>query len=641
MIAKAIKGSGFRGAANYDLGKGVVLDTNMAGRNPRELAAEFATMRRLRPNLKKAVLHVSLAAAPGEVITDDQWRAIAARYLKGMGFENNQFVVTKHSDTDHPHIHILVNRVTMDGKVVSDSNDYKRQEALMRQIESEFGLTPVLSSQDAPTKALSKGEIERSIRTGGDPPRLVLQKLIDSAVEGGPGLSEFMDRMRKHGVEVKLNVASTGRVSGVSFSLDGVQFKGSDLGKNYTWASLLKRGLVPTPAPAPEPAPAPAPVKKKPRPEPGDRKGWLDRFRKARKVKARTISRADLDELRRMDPGNYLLSKNYNLRRDGMRNLSVRDEDGREVYRLTRKDDGRWLWVDREGIRGGDNLDLVQEIEGVGFVEAREVLSGGPVPPPLPLPRPTPAPAPIPAPAIPIPEQEDVKSGVDYLVSRGISRETIKLAIDAKALWFDRGGVLFVGYDEDGKVQNISRRAVSPHDHRQKMDYAGSRKVFAPVIPGNPESVWIVEGGVDALALVDLAKRKGVAPPTIIISGGAGVRSFLENPRIKKILSEAKKIAVVCDRETDTETQKKTDADHKKQCDLIHQMTGIVPTPWMTPQGWGKDPADLNCLIKIREEEKKKREEEERKKRIEEEQRIRKMDEQKIRKPKKNKPGFL
>ena len=73
MIAKAIKGKGFRGALEYDLSKeqGRLIDTNMEGAGPRELAREFGEIRKLRPNLGRAVLHVSLSAAPGERLTDD------------------------------------------------------------------------------------------------------------------------------------------------------------------------------------------------------------------------------------------------------------------------------------------------------------------------------------------------------------------------------------------------------------------------------------------------------------------------------------------------------------------------------------------------------------------------------------------
>lgn len=167
MIAKAVKGRGFRGALDYDLNKehGRVIDTNMSGTTPRELAKEFGEVRKLRPKLGKAVLHVSLSAAPGEHLSDEQWQQVAQRYLHGMGLENNQYLVTRHTDTEHEHIHLLVNRIRFDGGVTSDSHDYRRQETLMRAIEREFDLQRVMPSIEVHRHALTKGEIEEGLRT--------------------------------------------------------------------------------------------------------------------------------------------------------------------------------------------------------------------------------------------------------------------------------------------------------------------------------------------------------------------------------------------------------------------------------------------------------------------------------------------
>ena len=167
MIAKMSKGTGFRGALDYDLKKeqGHILDTNMEGQTPRALATEFGVIRQLRPGLQKAVLHASISATPGEHLTDDQWRAIGHRYLQGMGFTDNQFVITRHTDTDHEHIHVLANRIRFDGQVVSDSQDWRRQETLMREIERDYGLEQVAPSHQATRSAPTKGEIEQSART--------------------------------------------------------------------------------------------------------------------------------------------------------------------------------------------------------------------------------------------------------------------------------------------------------------------------------------------------------------------------------------------------------------------------------------------------------------------------------------------
>jgi hypothetical protein len=51
MIQNIVKGRGFRGALDYALGKDGAerIGGTMAGRTPRELAAEFRALRELRP----------------------------------------------------------------------------------------------------------------------------------------------------------------------------------------------------------------------------------------------------------------------------------------------------------------------------------------------------------------------------------------------------------------------------------------------------------------------------------------------------------------------------------------------------------------------------------------------------------------
>jgi hypothetical protein len=247
MIAKAIKGRGFRGVLNYDLNqeKGVMLDTNMAGENARELAQEFGVIRQLRPNLNKAVLHVSLSAAEGEKLTDEQWREIGQAYLKGMDLDNNQFVMTRHTDTDHEHIHLIANRIKFNGEVTSDSQDYKRQEVIMRQIEKDYGLQAVAPSKDAERRAPTKGEVEREKRTGEVSTKQLLQRLADAAATDSKNYFEYTRKLKAAGVElIPITQLEGTKLSGLSYKLDGVIMKGSDLGKAYSPAGLAKRGVV-------------------------------------------------------------------------------------------------------------------------------------------------------------------------------------------------------------------------------------------------------------------------------------------------------------------------------------------------------------------------------------------------------------
>lgn len=246
MIAKMTKGRGFRGALNYDLTKekGRLIDKNMAGETPEALSSEFGQVRKLRPKLGRAVLHVALSAPVGEHLTDAQWSAIGRQYLQGMGFTDNQYIMTRHTDTEHEHIHILANRITHQGEVVSESQDYSRQEALMRQIERDHGLQVVAPSQDAQRRAPTKGEIEKAVRTGEASTRQKLQNLVDAAISGSADFGGFHGLLASSGVEVVPVVQLGGaKLAGLSYRLDGVLMKGSDLGRGYTPSGLAKKGI--------------------------------------------------------------------------------------------------------------------------------------------------------------------------------------------------------------------------------------------------------------------------------------------------------------------------------------------------------------------------------------------------------------
>ena len=169
MIAKITpKSRSFRTTSNYVLkkGRGRIVAGPMAGRTPRELAREFGRLRQLNPKLTKAVAHIILSPAPGDPpFDDDRWQAIAERYATEMGFD--VWFAAIHLDTDHQHLHIVACRIGLDGKTISDANDYRRSEAIIRRIEADFGLVLVASPPiKTSKKALSQ---TRPPTTQGDP----------------------------------------------------------------------------------------------------------------------------------------------------------------------------------------------------------------------------------------------------------------------------------------------------------------------------------------------------------------------------------------------------------------------------------------------------------------------------------------
>ncbi|MEW2821931.1 relaxase/mobilization nuclease domain-containing protein, partial [Escherichia coli] len=147
------------------------------------------------------------------------------------------------NDTDKEHIHIVANRVGLDGSVWLGQHSAFNTIAACERLEVKHGLTITqsLKGQKSDVSAPTKNEIEQALRTGEKPARIVLQNALQAAMVGKPDLQTFIDRVQAVGIEPRFNVASTGNVAGVSFSVGDVAFKGSQLGKKYSWNTIKNK----------------------------------------------------------------------------------------------------------------------------------------------------------------------------------------------------------------------------------------------------------------------------------------------------------------------------------------------------------------------------------------------------------------
>lgn len=241
MIAKQIKGKDFYGVLAYnqkkvDKEQGCIIDSNISPGSVVQQTKEFNIVRQLRPNLSKVVYHTSLNLPYSDKLSDDEFGNLARDYLKGMGFDDNQYIVYKHTDQDHSHIHIVANRVKFSGDVVSDSQDYKRSETLIRHLEKKHKLTELLQKEES--NVLTKGEIEKCIRTGEVPDRLELLNIITEILKQNLKLNEFVEKLEKKNINTKLNTSSNGTISGISFEYKNTTYKGSKIHKNLSWNNL-------------------------------------------------------------------------------------------------------------------------------------------------------------------------------------------------------------------------------------------------------------------------------------------------------------------------------------------------------------------------------------------------------------------
>jgi hypothetical protein len=167
-----------------------------------------------------------------------------------MGFKpDHPRVYIMHDDPDGQHVHIAANRISVSGEIYLGQNENFISTDIIQELEKDFDLKRTPGRKPRMQRARegayqsgkakpTKGEIEMGLRTGELPPKLILQGLLDNAIEGRPTASDFVDRLITAGVRVRPNIAKTGRLNGFSFEYGGIVFKGSQLGAKYAWRNL-------------------------------------------------------------------------------------------------------------------------------------------------------------------------------------------------------------------------------------------------------------------------------------------------------------------------------------------------------------------------------------------------------------------
>ena len=144
MIGKIVQGANFRGVVNYVLQKPDAEPLGSRGlRNDSidHIVESFRTQASLNP-IAKPVAHISLdfSVQDKERLTSRMMMQIADEYLRRMGYGDTQVLIVRHHDREHPHLHLVLNRIEGNGKRISDKNERVRNAKVCRELSDKYGL---------------------------------------------------------------------------------------------------------------------------------------------------------------------------------------------------------------------------------------------------------------------------------------------------------------------------------------------------------------------------------------------------------------------------------------------------------------------------------------------------------------------
>lgn len=133
-----------------------------------ELSATMRLNRLLLQNalngrVKRNSVHISLNFHPSEKYADEKLLKIADAYMQKIGFGEQPYLVYRHEDAGHPHIHLVSIKVREDGSRIDMQNIGKNQsETARKEIEKQFNLVRAEGSKaedNALLKPIAAGKV--------------------------------------------------------------------------------------------------------------------------------------------------------------------------------------------------------------------------------------------------------------------------------------------------------------------------------------------------------------------------------------------------------------------------------------------------------------------------------------------------
>ncbi|HEY4198448.1 MAG TPA: relaxase/mobilization nuclease domain-containing protein [Mucilaginibacter sp.] len=231
-----IIGKSFGGCVRYVLEKNDAIILDAAGVRTGEvyqIINDFNLQRKLNPDLGKVVGHIVLSwsANDADKLNDEMMASVAKEYMDKMKIRDTQYLIVKHSDREHPHIHIVYNRVDNNGKTISDNFQKRRNVKVAKELTLKHGFHI----------AAGKEKVKRQQLKGADKIKYELFDAIRSASKKVKSIDELKEVLAKQGINTHLKYKGhSDEVQGISFSKGDCKFKGSEIDRSLSYAKLIQ-----------------------------------------------------------------------------------------------------------------------------------------------------------------------------------------------------------------------------------------------------------------------------------------------------------------------------------------------------------------------------------------------------------------
>ena len=246
MIAKGKAVSHGKTVIEYvlrDKKLGDFIDKNLlTSECPEEILQEMRWMQRHNTRCKNKFIRFEIGIAPNDKdkLTKLQLQAIVMSFAKKKGLEKHQWLAVTHKDTDNLHIHLIANRIGINGKVYQTDFVSNRASRTAEEISREMGLT--IANQVVAKKRYQHPKADKTRETKKEEVRKIAYKLLGEKIgTGKEAFLSFTSELHKHGINIEIMRNKQNSAYGFRFLYQGETFKASEIGREFGYRSLFRQ----------------------------------------------------------------------------------------------------------------------------------------------------------------------------------------------------------------------------------------------------------------------------------------------------------------------------------------------------------------------------------------------------------------
>lgn len=146
----------------------------------KELLYQFERRNNANQHVQKNTANFLLSFHPSEKLSNQELTKIAREYLKRIGFEKQPYLVYRHNDTPHPHLHIIASNIQAGGKkLYLKKADFFLSKEVTKDLEIKHALIP---AGERVTKELDKDYSLQKFVYGQTPVWPTITKVVNEVI---------------------------------------------------------------------------------------------------------------------------------------------------------------------------------------------------------------------------------------------------------------------------------------------------------------------------------------------------------------------------------------------------------------------------------------------------------------------------